>query len=456
MSIEVWIDQVSYDPCESVPSWFNYPDEDKENKIDRLEEEQTAKKRRRMSRGMEPGGEDIDATPRPPKRRRGGQDDIDPPEHFSPAPANSEDAASELESHHSGRLSPTKQLAYLEDSAEPVIYCDFASTTADVAEDVSTLCDAVQGLADNVGILGFKPDELADLIAPNKGLDARDRKRFGYAWANDYMERGKTGTMVSLEDVQSLVGSAISHEEKRSHETVWNEKVHQAVITAALATSTYVNIETKAPNKSWTDGKAQIAIWTAALFKRLMLLKQPGQDQPVGIPAMPLLIAQGHDWHFLVVSQQSDVSSKEKTTTIWQKIDIGSTRNCFDTYKLIAVLHRIMAWAIQDLIPLIGGLPLLFSPPHLCSPTSLKRTSASSLFQVLIDQRGNPLPIRNEKKYLGAQMDKNQRIAFGGGSLVSDNKSHGDEPDKLQHLDPSSRSSKKKFDLQHGLQGSQG
>ncbi len=237
--------------------------------------------------------------------------------------------------------------------------------------------------------------------------------------------------MVSLKEVQGLVRSAISHE------TVWNEKVHQTVITAALSTSMYaadldianvyigslrfdpstpadlltrkaatieppeladqklpkrvvdyaivlrpnqlirnawealqpvgkagikswnhttnnevrstpiaISIETKAPNKSWTDGKAQIAIWTAALFKRLVLLQQPGQGR-LKIPAMPLLIAQGHDWHFFVVSQQFSRVSKKRTTIIWQKIDIGNTRNCFDAYKLIAVLHLVMDWAFK-------------------------------------------------------------------------------------------------------------
>ncbi|KAI4264558.1 MAG: hypothetical protein L6R42_000342 [Xanthoria sp. 1 TBL-2021] len=112
----------------------------------------------------------------------------------------------------------------------------------------------------------------------------------------------------------------------------WNHTTNNGVRSIPIAS----NIETKTPGKSWTDGKAQIAIWTAALFKRLALLQQPGRG-PLDIPAMPAGIAQGHDWH----------SSKKRTTTIWQKIDIGNARNCFDAYKLIAVLHLVMEWAVN-------------------------------------------------------------------------------------------------------------
>lgn len=170
----------------------------------------------------------------------------------------SDDNTSELESHYSGRISPTKQLAFLEDGSEPVIYCDFNTTTAIVPGDVSTLCDAAQALGDSVGILGFtvrsqpapltsiqrsltlsQPDELAGLTSTSTTLKHRDRKQFIYAWANNSTERLKTGTMVPLKEVQGLVTTAISHEDTRDYETVWNEDVHKTVIASALATSMY-------------------------------------------------------------------------------------------------------------------------------------------------------------------------------------------------------------------------
>lgn len=104
-----------------------------------------------------------------------------------------------------------------------------------------------------------------------------------------------------------------------------------------------INIETKAPNKSWTDGKAQLGIWTNAFFKRLQLLAEKDKTATLNIPAMPLVIAQGHDWYLLIISHQH--SPDQGQTIIWQKLDIGSSRNCFDALKIIAVLHYLMEWA---------------------------------------------------------------------------------------------------------------
>ncbi|KAI4223122.1 MAG: hypothetical protein L6R36_005653 [Xanthoria steineri] len=421
MNIGVWIDQVSSSHVDSPPSWLTLPNDDKENTsyLPRA----NIKKRARLSPLMDNTHQDVELTPRPSKKRRQNQSDLEPPEHLSSTSTMSDDNTSELESHHSSRISPTKQLAFLEDGSEPVIYCDFNTTTAIVPCDVSKLCDAAQDLGDGVGILGFTPDELAGLTSTSTTLNHRNRKRFTYAWANNSTERLKTGTMVPLKEVQGLVTTAISHEDTRDHETVWNEDVHKTVIASALATSMYAehlsisnvksasidppdlayrklpkrvvdyaivlrpsqpiqkawkmllpvgnaglkswnhttsnsvrstpiasSIETKAPGKSWTDGKAQIAIWTAALFNRLALLQQPGQDY-LEVQAMPLIIAQGHDWHFFVISQQLDPVSEKRTTIIWQKIDIGNTRNCFDAYKLIAVLHLVMEWAYNTWRP---------------------------------------------------------------------------------------------------------
>lgn len=45
--------------------------------------------------------------------------------------------------------------------------------------------------------------------------------------------------MVSLVEVQEIVASAISFEEKRAHETEWNEDIHRAVIKLALTASNH-------------------------------------------------------------------------------------------------------------------------------------------------------------------------------------------------------------------------
>ena len=118
----------------------------------------------------------------------------------------------------------------------------------------------------------------------------------------------------------------------------WNHTAAKNVRKTPIA----VNIETKASVKSWTDGKPQLAIWTSALFKRFQKLVGDEATANLRIPAMPLVIAQGHDWHLIISHQPSPEGGR---TVIWQKIDIGNTRNCFDIHKIIAVLHLVAQWA---------------------------------------------------------------------------------------------------------------
>lgn len=100
------------------------------------------------------------------------------------------------------------------------------------------------------------------------------------------------------------------------------------------------NVETKGPNKSWTDGKSQIAIWTDAWLHRVSLLPQAGHVIGDGAwPAIPLLIAQGHDWHLLIISKDGE------KTVVWDQIAVGSSRNCFEAMKTVAALHWCMDWA---------------------------------------------------------------------------------------------------------------
>ncbi|CBY02345.1 predicted protein [Plenodomus lingam JN3] len=115
----------------------------------------------------------------------------------------------------------------------------------------------------------------------------------------------------------------------------WNHVTRADVLrTEPIA----INIETKGPYKSWTDGKPQVAIWTDAWLNRLERLPR-AQEKSEPWPAIPLLIAQGHDWHLLVLSRDGE------KTIIWDKIAVGSTRSCFDAMKLVAVLHWCMDWA---------------------------------------------------------------------------------------------------------------
>ncbi|KAL9036614.1 MAG: hypothetical protein Q9180_004204 [Flavoplaca navasiana] len=338
----------------SAPSCLTLPDDDKENTS--YPSPVNTNKKARSSLPMDHTYQHVELTPRPhlSKKRR---QHYDPPENLSSASTPSDDNTSELEWHHTGCASPTKQLAVLEDSSEPVNYCDFASTQP-------CLYTMRRGSSSwRWHWHTWFDDGLEGLTSTSTTVDHWDRKRFSHAWANNRIERLKTGTMVPLEKVQDLVTTAVLHEDSRAHETAWNEDVHKVVIASALTASVYTeylaianvkstsieppelacqklfkrevdyaivlppsqriqkarkmlkpvanaghkswnhttsnsvrsmpiasNMETKALDKSWTDGTAQIAIWTAALLKRLALLQQYGQGR-LKIPAMPLIIA---------------------------------------------------------------------------------------------------------------------------------------------------------------------
>ncbi|KAF2257717.1 hypothetical protein CC78DRAFT_505823 [Lojkania enalia] len=361
---------------------------------------------------------DLDQTPRPSKRLRDLDSVPQPP--LSPTKSASSAAASEaseVESHQSGRLSPVKQLQLLEDFEEqPVVFCNFDDDEeGEEPEDVTAMRRATQQFADGIGILGY-----VDINAVISALSPIDRMRFQYSWANDLEQRCTIGSMPSTAQILEIVETARKYDHGSGvSEDEWNSEVQHPLLKLARNTSKHrqtldihnvktarieppslarstvpgrvvdyvvtlnrnpateqawrhlrllpgasikswdhttrarhnpiaINIETKGPMKSWTDGKPQIAIWTDAWLKRLALIRGNTSGQ---WPALPLLIAQGHDWHLLIVSKN------DQKMTIWEQIDIGSTRSCFDAMKVVTVLHWLMDWAERVWRPWLLSLP---------------------------------------------------------------------------------------------------
>lgn len=138
----------------TTPPTLQHLGDDKENTEHLLSNYSTKLRERHFSVTMQPHDADTEMTPRPNKRRL-VQDNLGPPQQFSPRPSQS-DTSSELESHYSGRLSPTKQLAFLEDCEDPIIYCDFNSARAKMSDNVQRFQANVQLLADGAGILEYE------------------------------------------------------------------------------------------------------------------------------------------------------------------------------------------------------------------------------------------------------------------------------------------------------------
>ena len=117
---------------------------------------------------------DQDQTPRPPKRLRELDDTPELLPSSSTKTASSEVGSDvfENESHQSGRLSPAKQIQLLEDFEEdPVIFCNFDDDVDGTEpEDVRLMREAIQRLADGVGILGY--DNLDAVISALPPIDS--------------------------------------------------------------------------------------------------------------------------------------------------------------------------------------------------------------------------------------------------------------------------------------------
>lgn len=78
-----------------------------------------------------------------------------------------------------------------------------------------------------------------------------------------------------------------------------------------------VSIETKHTGQNWDDAMVQVGVWTAAQFNKLEelinetdeLSKQQGflrEKSKISLPFLPIIIVQGHDWHFLAAVRNPD------------------------------------------------------------------------------------------------------------------------------------------------------
>lgn len=121
---------------------------------------------------------DLQKTPRPSKKSNIRGEAIFEPLSLPSTPSLSSRSESscandDLESHKSGRMSPTKQMAQLEDQEHPVVFYDFEMPGLEIPEDVEKLRAKAQRLADGVGILGAVDVRSRSSLDRSDGADGR-------------------------------------------------------------------------------------------------------------------------------------------------------------------------------------------------------------------------------------------------------------------------------------------
>ncbi len=67
-----------------------------------------------------------------------------------------------------------------------------------------------------------------------------------------------------------------------------------------------VSIETKLTGSDWSEALIQESVWIASYFARLEQLLELNEMPSEPITSIPLIIVQGHDWHYLSATRESD------------------------------------------------------------------------------------------------------------------------------------------------------
>jgi hypothetical protein len=112
-----------------------------------------------------------------------------------------------------------------------------------------------------------------------------------------------------------------------------------------------LSMESKLLGDGGPDARVQISTWAEAQIKQLRLLLQLARNAMQSIPPLPLLLVQGHEWTFWCFKDEDGQSG-----TFYDKgVMFGSTESVLGTYKIIAGLQILMAWAIDVWWPWIEG-----------------------------------------------------------------------------------------------------
>jgi hypothetical protein len=109
---------------------------------------------------------------------------------------------------------------------------------------------------------------------------------------------------------------------------------------------TAVHIETKLTGEGMREAQSQLFSWlkrhVAKLRELLALAGHPGDSL---IPALPIIIVQGHDWKCLFFE---DRLSDARVHTSYS---VGSTMNEVGAYAVVAALQYLMDWGQNEYRP---------------------------------------------------------------------------------------------------------
>ncbi|KAF2135320.1 uncharacterized protein K452DRAFT_303628 [Aplosporella prunicola CBS 121167] len=124
--------------------------------------------------------------------------------------------------------------------------------------------------------------------------------------------------------------------------------INQTLYTPFKRAPVAISLETKVTGEKWRPAELQVGIWVAAQFKRLQELLEAGEkdgDAVEPLPALPLLVIQGRNWHFLMAERRR---GQGEQTTIWGPIQFGDSCSKLGVYQIIATLQYLGKWATTE------------------------------------------------------------------------------------------------------------
>ncbi|KAH8661187.1 hypothetical protein BGZ61DRAFT_369428 [Ilyonectria robusta] len=103
--------------------------------------------------------------------------------------------------------------------------------------------------------------------------------------------------------------------------------------------SMVVSIETKKRGGAQQEAELQIGTWHTAQWKFLSRLVSDAGGTFDGLPFLPGIVVQGHEWSFVATTREGP------KTILWLEQGFGSTTTALGVYKIVWGLQRIARWA---------------------------------------------------------------------------------------------------------------
>ncbi|KAI0407392.1 hypothetical protein F4802DRAFT_553545 [Xylaria palmicola] len=134
---------------------------------------------------------------------------------------------------------------------------------------------------------------------------------------------------------------------------------NQSTYSPLCLCPTGVFVETKVELKKHPEGQVQLGIWLASWFLRIELFpptplppgQQQGQQRVGARPSvLPVLIVVADSWELWFASQG------EADFEVSGPLDIGSTKNMEECYRLLAALRALVSWVALDFREWVEGI----------------------------------------------------------------------------------------------------